>query len=192
MQKLYGHMADVLDMHLDGLYLASCSKDATARIWLWSDGSDVSSIAEPAEIDDEVPYPKFILVRVLGGHRAAVNSVHFIDNIVATASGDRSVRLWHLDTGAVIQTIQSHNRGISCVQLTPDYIVSGSADHVVKVMDRMTGSQVQCLVWHTGLVRSLDTNLSLLVTGGYDQTIGVWDVKSGEFLHQVPDWHHSK
>jgi len=191
-QKMLGHMGSVLDLHFDGLYLASCSKDATARIWLWSDGSDVSSIAESAEKDDEVPYPKFVPVRVLSGHRAAVNSVHFIDDIVATASGDRSVRLWNLNTGAVIRTLHSHNRGISCVQLLMDSIITGSTDHVVKIMDRMTGTEGRVLLGHTGLVRAIDTNHSLLVSGSYDQTIKVWDVKSGELLHQFPDWHNSK
>jgi len=186
------HMDSVLGLHFDGLNLVSCSKDTTARIWRWSDGSDVSSIDESAELDDEVPYPKFVSVRVLTGHRAPVNCVHFMDGIVATASADRTVRIWNFDTGAIIRTVQSHNRGISSVQLTPNYIITGSSDHVMKIIDRTTGSEVRALVCHTGLVRSIDTHHSLLVSGGYDQTIKVCDVKSGELLHQLPDYHSSK
>ena len=191
-QKMYGHMESVLGLHFDGLHLASCSKDTTARIWRWSDGSDVSSIDESAEQDEEVPYPKFVSFRVLSGHRAAVNSVHFLDDIVATASGDRSVRLWNLYSGAVIRTIQSHSRGIACVQLIGEYIITGSSDQVIKIIDRATGSEAQALVGHTGLVRTIHTNHSKLVSGSYDQTIKVWDLKSGELLHQLPRWHESK
>ena len=64
----------------------------------------MSSIDESAKQDDEVSYPKFVSVRVLSGHRAAVNSVLFLDDVVATASGDRSVRLWNLHSGAVLQS----------------------------------------------------------------------------------------
>jgi len=189
-QKVTGHMQSVTGLHFDGIHLASCSKDATARIWRWSDGSDV--LDEAAEKDDDVAYPKFVSVRILSGHRAAVNSVHFRDNIVATASGDRSVRLWSLNSGAVIRTIQSHDRGISCVQLLTDYIITGSTDQIVKIMDRATGREVRALVGHTGLVRTIHTNRSKLVSGSYDQTIRVWDVKSGKLLYRLSDWHGSK
>jgi F-box and WD-40 domain protein 1/11 len=192
-QTMCGHVESVLGLHLDGGYLASCSKDGTARIWRWSDGTDLLTTGDDgATSDDDVPYPKFVSVRVLNGHRAAVNSVHFLDDVVATASGDRHVRLWNLHTGAVIRTISSHSRGIACVQLVGDYIITGSSDQVVKIMDRATGSEVRSLSGHTGLVRTIHSDHSKLVTGSYDQTIKVWDLKSGEMLHQLARVHDAK
>jgi len=192
-QTMCGHVESVLGLHLDGDYLASCSKDGTARIWRWSDRTDLLSTgADGATLDDDIPFPKFVSVRVLNGHRAAVNSVHFLDDIVATASGDRHVRLWNLHTGAVIRTISSHSRGIACVQLVGDYIITGSSDQVVKIMDRATGSEVRSLAGHTGLVRTIHSDHSKLVTGSYDQTIKVWDLNSGEMLHELAKVHDSK
>ena len=49
--------------------------------------------------------PQFVLRK----HRAAVNAVSIYKNLIVSGSGDRSVRLWDLETGNVLRTYDSHH-----------------------------------------------------------------------------------
>ena len=137
-------------------------------------------------------FPRFVSMHILKGHRAAVNSVHFRDTVVATASGDRTVRLWSLKTGTIVRTINAHSRGIACVNLTEELVVTGSSDHVIKIINRNNGEEVRTLKAHTGLVRTIQTDNTKIISGSYDQTIRIWDIKTGEMLQELSNCHDSK
>jgi WD40 repeat protein len=188
-QTLRGHVESVLGLHLQGKYIVSCSKDTTVRIWeLRRKGF---SFRANNSGDGEM-YPKYVLVRILEGHRAAVNSVHVRDDLIATASGDRTVRLWNLLDGTSIRTINFHPRGIACVNITGRYVVTGSSDHVIRVFDKETAEEVRSLVGHRGLVRTIQTDETKIISGSYDQSIKIWDLHSGELLQELAHCHHSK
>ena len=53
--------------------------------------------------------PTFELKHVLRQHRAAVNAIAISPIHIVSASGDRSVRLWDAETGALLRTFENHH-----------------------------------------------------------------------------------
>lgn len=53
--------------------------------------------------------PTFELKHVLTQHRAAVNAIAISPIHVVSASGDRSVRVWDAETGALLRTFENHH-----------------------------------------------------------------------------------
>ena len=194
-QTLYGHKESVLGLHYEGNHIVSCSKDTTALIWsICEDGVTVGRTAQSALPSQEIPRssPNFTHLHTLKGHRAAVNSVHFLGNTIATASGDRTVRLWNLSTGTMIRTLGAHARGIACVNIVGGLVVTGSSDHVIKVFDMASGEEIRTLRGHNGLVRTIQTDKTKIISGSYDQSIRIWDLNTGEMLQELASCHDSK
>ena len=54
---------------------------------------------------------------------------------VASGSADRTVRLWDVETGACIRTLEGHGRGVYSVGFRPDgkQLASGSFDRTVRL-----------------------------------------------------------
>jgi WD40 repeat protein len=46
---------------------------------------------------------------VFRAHRAAVNAVSVVGDVIVSGSGDRSVRVWNANTGALISTFEEHH-----------------------------------------------------------------------------------
>ena len=61
-----------------------------------------------------------------------------------SASKDNTVRLWDLDTGQCLRTLEGHKRDVNSVSVSPDgrRAVSGSYDRTLRLWDLDTG---QCL-----------------------------------------------
>jgi F-box-like/WD domain, G-beta repeat len=196
-QTLLGHEQNVLGLYFSGNYIISCSRDSTVRIWscqLESDNeADVdTSPSNRQSLNSGTRIPKFYLRRILCGHKAPVNSVHFKGDIIATASGDRTVRLWKLPAGILIRTIQAHKRGVACVQISGRTVVTGSSDNVIKIFHMDTGEELNTLRGHTDLVRTIQTDSLKIISGSYDQSIRIWDLKTGEMLQELSNCHSTK
>ncbi len=57
--------------------------------------------------------------------------------MIASASWDKTVRLWDVRTGAVLRTLTGHRSGVTTVAFSPDgtLIASGSRDNTVRLWD---------------------------------------------------------
>jgi WD40 repeat protein len=72
----------------------------------------------------------------LFGHRAAVNAVALAGTHILSASGDRSVRLWDAQTGALLHALENHHtRGIAAIDVALPFILTGSSDKHVRLLD---------------------------------------------------------
>jgi len=47
---------------------------------------------------------------VLEGHRAAVNTVALVGDLLASASGDRSIRIWNAENGDLLRVFENHHK----------------------------------------------------------------------------------
>jgi WD40 repeat protein len=194
-QTLKGHRDSVLGLHFHDNHMVSCSRDTTARIWALcprTDSNDPSTNTDIRERTNDEKKPRFSLLHILRGHRAAVNSVSFHKNTIATGSGDRSIRLWNLMDGTKICTIAAHPRGIACVNIVGNCVVTGSSDHVIKLFDVTTGTEIRALRGHSALVRTIQTDNTKIISGSYDHSIRIWDLKTGEMLNELDKRHDSK
>jgi len=69
-----------------------------------------------------------------------------------SCSDDKTVRLWSVQTGAVLKVMEGHHDRVNSVAYSPDgsLIASGSADRTVKMWNAATGLQVDEYTGHSG------------------------------------------
>src|SRR4029077_5274143 len=68
-----------------------------------------------------------------------------------SASHDRTLRLWDLESGKTIRTLESHPVGFHAVAVTPEggRAVSGSLDCTLRLWDLESGQTIRTLQGHT-------------------------------------------
>jgi WD40 repeat protein len=102
------------------------------------------------------------------------------------ANGD--IRLWHLETGQLQQTLTEHTSWVRALAFHPTHpwLISGSNDHTLKVWEITTGGCRHTLTRHEHWVRGLAINPSLptLASGDANGVVCLWDLATGECLQQ--------
>ncbi|MFO1497892.1 MAG: protein kinase [Verrucomicrobiota bacterium] len=108
----------------------------------------------------------------------------------ASASLDRTVRVWELRTGRELLTLKGHTEPTFAVAFSPDgqRIVSGSFDKTARVWDAATGRELLTLVGHADNVETVafSADGQQILTGSPDKTVRLWDANTGRELAQVP------
>src|SRR6516162_2175246 len=135
----------------DGKILATASLDNTVKRWNVADGKHVGT---------------------LKGHGDGVAFVGFLpDGTMATASLDRSLKLWSAD-GKATQTFTGHQDYLSCAALSNSgmLLVSGGFDKTVRLWSTKSGA-VATFTGHTGNVQSvaISANEKIVASGSDDR-----------------------
>ena len=162
--------------------LASGHEDQTIKLWDFN-----QQILRAAS----TPQP----FRVLRGHTGRIFSLAFApqpdanpsaDQLLASSSSDRTIKLWNSHTGQCLRTLQGHTSWVWAIAFHPDgqQLASASYDHTVKLWDVNTGDCLDTLKDHTSCVLSVafSPDGRWLASGGYDQTIKLWNPKTGQCL----------
>ncbi|KAG7804073.1 hypothetical protein KL944_000942 [Ogataea haglerorum] len=109
-------------------------------------------------------------------------------SILATASIDRTIKLWkRSETGVTYwKTLVGHTKGISSIEFAPNskFIASASDDLTIRIWDVEGGELVQILRGHTFHVTVLKFHYrgSILVSGSADENIRVWDLRRAKCM----------
>uniref|UniRef100_UPI0016896B77 WD40 repeat domain-containing protein n=2 Tax=unclassified Calothrix TaxID=2619626 RepID=UPI0016896B77 len=129
--------------------------------------------------------------KTLNGHRETVESISFSPDskTVASASRDKTVKLWDLNTGREIQTLKGHTQVVNSVSFSPDgkTVASASNDTTVKLWDVNSGREIQTFNGHTNFVNSVSFNPDgkTVASASWDNTVKLWDVNSGREIQTL-------
>ena len=127
--------------------------------------------------------PNIIKQRAWDCHEGWIRTVAFNpeQTLVATG-GDRTVKIWDVKTGDLVQTLQHHQDWVRsiCFLLEGRILASGSDDQTVKLWDLKTNTQLAPLLTHTSRVKTVVCNAdqNILASSGDDGIIYLWHVDS--------------
>jgi WD40 repeat protein len=126
--------------------------------------------------------------KTLSGHSgvfAAITSLALSPQRLASASEDKTIRLWDLATGQTIFVLSGHQGFVESVAFQPEgnrIIASGSRDKTIKIWDN--DKVLWTLTGHSQAVNTLafSPDGQQLASGSSDRTLKLWNITTGELL----------
>lgn len=138
------------------------------------------------------------------GHQGLFASINAValsadGTLLASASDDKTIRLWSLPTDSIRDSLQEQYLQGQCLQghslqghqgavkavafhpQQPALLASGSHDRTIRLWDTQTQQEVRVLTGHTQAVNAIafSSDGQLLVSGSSDKTIKLWQVETG-------------
>nr|CAB3469471.1 unnamed protein product [Digitaria exilis] len=144
-------------------YVLSSSDDMLIKLWDWDKG--------------------WMCTQIFEGHSHYVMQVTFNPkdtNTFASASLDRTTKIWSFGSPDPNFTLDGHQKGVNCVDYFTGgdrpYLITGSDDSTAKVWDYQTKSCVQTLEGHTHNISAVcfHPELPIIITGSEDGTVRIW------------------
>jgi coatomer subunit beta' len=160
-------------------YVLSASDDMTIKLWDWDKGS-ISTKLQSASFffffffHVCIYFSGWDCLQTFEGHSHYVMQVEFNPkdpNTFVSASLDRSIKVWGLNSATPHFSLEGHDRGVNCISYFPGgekpFLVSGADDSQLKVWDYQTKSCVATLEGHTNNVSSVafHPHLPIIITG---------------------------
>lgn len=180
--------------------VTGCGKSQSDRV----QGPPAQSTAQASTVQSasQGTQPKKLI-----GHSDMVLSLAFSRNgeTLASASADRTVNLWDVQTGRVKQTMRGHTSSVWSVAMSPDgkMLASGSLDGTFRLWDTQNGRLLRTIA-HPGSVSTVSfaPNGKLIASGGVvevgksDRGVGgvvnLWDVQTGKQVRTLKLPHSAK
>ncbi|KAM7413597.1 hypothetical protein PAMA_020808 [Pampus argenteus] len=144
-------------------YILTSSDDMLIKLWDWD--------------------RKWACGQVFEGHTHYVMQIVINpkdNNQFASASLDRTIKVWQLGSKTPNFTLEGHEKGVNCIDYysggDKPYLISGADDRLVKIWDYQNKTCVQTLEGHAQNVTcvSFHPALPIILTGSEDGTVRVW------------------
>jgi WD40 repeat protein len=182
----YDQPVSSLALSKDGEILYTAGGDHKITIWNLAQQKIkkiFSTLPNPSNIityDPQYTHPNQCITNI------ALNPAN---DILATASKDKTIRLWYATRGQLKRTYLGHQDQVLSLAFSPDgqTLVSGSADQTIRLWSVNTWQLPQIIHGHTGWVTAiaLSPDGEILVSGSTDYTIKLWDIKTRTLIHTL-------
>ena len=101
-----------------------------------------------------------------------------------SGGGDKTIRLWDLNTARELRRMKGHSEGVSSVVFSPDgrQALSSSSDKTIRLWDVATGRTITVLEGHAEGVRfvAFSPDSKHLASAGKDHVVKIWEVETGK------------
>ncbi|KAM1993071.1 hypothetical protein ACFX16_009453 [Malus domestica] len=150
----------------DGQLLATCAISGVAKLWSMPEAKKVTT---------------------LKGHTERLTDIQFspVHNLLATASADRTARLWNTE-GTQLLTFKGHLDRLARIAFHPSgkYLGTTSFDQTWRLWDVETGEELLLQEGHSRSVYGIDFHPdgSLVASSGLDALTRVWDLRTGRSI----------
>lgn len=131
------------------------------------------------------------LVKKIKTHDDTITQIKYSPDgkIIATASWDKTIKLWDTKTGKLVATLAGHQDGVNTIAFTADgrTLVSGSEDKTIKIWNVLGKAKlIKTLQGHTDSIKTvtISSDGQLIASGGYDNQIKIWQI-NGELLQTI-------
>ena len=104
---------------------------------------------------------------------------------VVSGSDDKTMKVWELETGRELHTLEGHTDKVQAVAVSADgrHVVSGSDDKTMKVWELETGRELRTLESYARVQAvALSADGRHVVSGSDDKTMKVWELETGREL----------
>ncbi|KAK6334079.1 U3 small nucleolar RNA-associated protein 13 [Orbilia brochopaga] len=185
-------------------FMITGSKDSTIKRW---------EVPKPPAPTDETASKVVIKSsKATFTRKAHDKDINFIDvsaddRLFATASQDRTIKVWSTETGETLGICRGHRRGVWSVRFGPSHttastvggegagrlLLSASGDKTVRLWNLADYTCIKTLEGHAGIVLKalwLNDGLQVASAGG-EGLVKVWEARMGECVATL-DGHEDK
>ncbi|MDJ0677572.1 MAG: AAA-like domain-containing protein [Calothrix sp. MO_167.B42] len=128
----------------------------------------------------------------LAGHRDHVRSIRFSPDgkILASASADKTIKLWHIKNGILLQSLAGHTNSAWSVRFSPNgkIIASAGMDGTIKLWSVKSGTLIKSFKGHNS--RLLDLSFSIdskiVAVAAANGKVGLFNIDHGSLVKIIP------
>jgi F-box and WD-40 domain protein CDC4 len=140
--------------------------DTTVRVWDLMDGGKCR--------------------HVLAGHQDKIylTALDFAHKRCYLGSMDRTIKVWDIERGKLLHTLEGHELLVGLLELLLQYLVSAAADATLRVWDPATGKTLSKLEGHLAAITCFQHD-RLRIVSGSEKMLKLWDIQLGRFVRDL-------